>query len=38
MFNALIWTVMSYGDLKLKGERRDYRLQERYLRWILGVR
>lgn len=39
LFDRLVWSVVSYG-VKIWGwKRRDEveRLQERYLRWVLGV-
>jgi len=39
LFDKLVWTVMSYGVeiWRWKERKRMERLQERYLRWILGV-
>jgi len=39
LFDALVWTVMAYG-VEIWGWRereRMERMQERYLRWMMGV-
>ncbi|KAL6418655.1 hypothetical protein ACFW04_011931 [Cataglyphis niger] len=40
LFDKLVWTVMGYGvEIWGWGERKVLeRLQERYLRWVLGVK
>lgn len=39
LFDALVWTVMSYG-VEIWGwkERGVERIQERFLKWILGLK
>lgn len=36
LFDRLVWAVMEYGVV-ICGRRREGRLQERYLKWVLGV-
>ncbi|KAL6418089.1 hypothetical protein ACFW04_012823 [Cataglyphis niger] len=40
LFNKLVWTVMGYGiEIWGWGERKELeKLQEKYLRWMLGVK